>query len=124
MKTKKMIIFFIVAIPLLLHIIPLKAQVKWSVKLIQSGMYQVIILPEDTINSVSFKASLISNSKTITVERNFTNSNYPELFPGFTYYKRYYCDNTITKVIGDILTCLPSVDLPTGARALTMIIEA
>jgi hypothetical protein len=104
--------------------VSLKAQVKWSINLVQSGIYQVVVLPEDTIKSVSFKASLISSSGSTPVNKEFTNSAYPELFPGYTYCKRYYCDDAVTKVIGEELTCFPHVELPTGAHALIMALTA
>lgn len=124
MKAKKLIAFHILAFTSFCCIAPLYAQVKWNVKLIHAGIYQVTILPEDTIKSVSFKASLISSSITTTIEKAFTNINSPELFPGFIYYKRYYCDTTIINVIGDMLTCFPSDELPTGALAMIGPIEA
>jgi hypothetical protein len=123
MKAKKIIVFLTLAFTSLFYIVPIKAQVKWSVKLIQPGKYQVTIIPEDTIKSVSFKASLISSSETTLVEKTFTNTNFPELFPGFTYSKRYYCDTAITKVSGDILTCFPVFELPTGYNALIIPIK-
>ncbi|MEI7897698.1 MAG: hypothetical protein WCJ26_11735 [bacterium] len=124
MKKVMKSIFIMLVFVACLIVVSAQAQVTWTIKLIQPGLYQVTIKPLDTILQVNFKAVLVSPSQTTDVEKEVTNSNCPELFPEFTYVKRYYCDNSVSKVIGEILTCLPHVTMPSGVQALIMPIVA